>query len=102
VQFKAIFHSWHDRVLNRLLIRKFDLFIFDNDADYECYKRAADALIESNVRLSCDFLSDRSIFHEGIYHKDLEHIDLLNRKTLNKKLYLVIDNSPWPEGVNNT
>ena len=102
MQFKAIFHSWHDRVLNRLFIRKFDLFIFETEADYNCYVKATNTLIESNVRLSCDFLSNRTIFHQGIYHKDLDHIDLLNRKSLNKQYNLVIDNTPWPEALNNT
>ncbi len=53
VSFNVAFHSWHDRILNRLFIRKFDVFIFTKESDYNCYQHAVRTLIESNERVSC-------------------------------------------------
>jgi hypothetical protein len=101
VQFDIKFFSWHDLNLIRRL-HKFDLFLLENDKDYECYKKAVHELITNNTRISCDFLKDKDRVELGILNKTFSDLDLLNWNQIQKTFIIVVDNSPWPEALNNT
>ena len=93
VQVDMRFYTWHDYKLIRNLHR-FDLFLLENEKDYDCYKRAVTQLFENNERVECDFLKDSTRSQLGILNKTLDHLDLLNWKLLNKEFIIVISVIP--------
>jgi len=101
VQFDIKFYSWHDYNLIRQL-HKFDLFLLENDRDYDCYKRAVRELIANNTRVHCDFLKNKNRVERGILNHTLSDLDLLNWNQIQKTFIIVIDNSPWPEALDNS
>jgi hypothetical protein len=57
VKFDIKFYSWHDYYLIRRF-HKFNIFLLENEKDYNCYKRALKELISNNTRVNCTFLND--------------------------------------------
>jgi hypothetical protein len=41
---------------------KFDLMVFNNNFDYECYIEAVNLLLEEGIKQPCPFLNDPSVF----------------------------------------
>jgi hypothetical protein len=81
---------------------KFDMFLLENDKDYECYKRAVNELLTNNKRVHCDFLKNTNRVEQGIRNHTISEIDLLNSNQIQKTFLIVIDNSPWPEALDNS
>lgn len=77
----------------------FNLFLLTSLDDYTCYKRAITALTDNGQRLHCKFMVD-PLSKKDIWSYNMTNEILLDNLNVNKKYYLLIDNSPYLEALN--
>ena len=75
----------------------FDVMVFSNNLDYECYIEAVNLLLEEGIKKRCTFESDPSVIQKGVHSFDKDQDNFLFYGKKANEYFIVVDNTEWPE-----
>jgi hypothetical protein len=75
----------------------FDVMVFSNNEDYECYIEAVNLLLEEGKKHRCTFESDPSVIQKGVHSFDKDQDEFLFYGKKSNEYFIVVDNTQWPE-----
>lgn len=78
---------------------EFDLFLFDNQPDYECYLRALD-FMENGEDIFCGFVHNDNVAKLCASEFSYSNQLFINKKNSNNTYFFVIDNTNFPSPQN--
>ena len=75
----------------------FDLFLFNNTDDYNCYVEAVTLLSLNKAKvMTCDFLSRRdNIVYEQVRKHEMEGDRFISKESPTADVFVVVDNTSW-------
>ena len=76
--------------------KKFDVFVFQTEADYNCYIEASTMWLEHGLANMCDFVGEKpdSVF-EQVEEWSTSDDNFLSKDQLHSDVFVVLDNTGW-------
>lgn len=71
----------------------FDIMVFSNNLDYECYIEAVNLLLEENIKKACVFVSDPTVFKKEVHDYEKKADDFLYSGKKSNEYFIVVDNT---------
>jgi len=71
----------------------FDLMVFSDNLDYECYIEAVNLLLEEGIKKPCAFIDDPSVFHKDFHNWKKDSDDFLYYGKKANEYFVIVDNT---------
>lgn len=82
--------------------KKFDVFVFDSDADYNCYIYASNMWLEHGLAEECEFLGTKpDVVFEQVEEWSSSDEVFLSKDKVHNDVFVVLDNTGWLQQVSN-
>ena len=81
---------------------EFDVFVFEEEEDYNCYIEAMTLWVEHDERKQCDFVMDKpNSVHEQVSQWSTADTEFLNKDQVHNEVFVVLDNTGWLQQYSN-
>ena len=82
--------------------KKFDVFVFDSDTDYNCYIEASNMWLEHGLANMCDFVGSKpNVVFEQVEEWSTSDEVFLSKDKVHNDVFVVLDNTGWLQQISN-
>lgn len=80
---------------------KFDVFVFDDEQDYNCYIKASTFWLEHGTAGMCDFVGKPGVVYEQVKEFSTSDDTFLSKDKVHNEVFVVLDNTGWLQQISN-
>ena len=81
--------------------KTFDVFVFDDERDYNCYIEASTMWLEHLEVVQCDFVGKEGVVFEQVQEWKSEDSVFLSKDKIHNEILVVLDNTGWLQQFSN-